>query len=112
MGTCRCTPPTTCGKLVAIKSLTRHHTPNLNAIGQAVPEIQKLGGPVRTCRVYQPGTSAYTELMDPQLHAEFHHNRPSRYRETAGGTFVISLKPRAIVGTDMIQHCSYIRQEG
>ena len=28
--------------------------------------------------------------MGPQLHAKFRRNRPSRYRETAGGTFVTS----------------------
>ena len=29
-------------------------------------------------------------LMGPRVHAKFQRNRPSRYRETAGGTFVTS----------------------
>ena len=28
--------------------------------------------------------------MGPRVHAKFQRNRPSRYRETAGGTFVTS----------------------
>ena len=45
----RCpTPPMTCGKQVL--SDPQPHIPNLNPIGQAVPEIQMRGLHVRTCR--------------------------------------------------------------
>ena len=45
------------------------------------------------------------QLMEPKLHAKFQHNRSSRYRVTAGGTFVTPLKrhaPRAIVTVVLI----------
>ena len=52
--------------------------------------------------------------MGHQVHAKIQHNRPSRYRDTAGGTFVTPFRrhaPRAIMGTDMIRHWSHTRQE-
>ena len=53
--------------------------------------------------------------MGPQVHSKFQRNRPSRYRETAGGTCVSPLRrhaPRATIGNDMIRQWSHTRQEG
>ena len=51
--------------------------------------------------------------MGPQVHTKFQRNRPSRYRHTAGGTFVTpfiqAAPPRATMGTDMVRHWSHIR---
>ena len=53
--------------------------------------------------------------MGIQVHAKFQRNRPSPYRDTAGGTFVSPLRwhaPRATMGTDIIRHWSQTWQEG
>ena len=41
--------------------------------------------------------------MGPQVHVKFQHNRPSRYRDTAGGTFVTS--PQVARATFHNVHC-------
>ena len=43
------------------------HTPKLNPIGRAVPEIQKCGLHVRTCRDTPPLTCVKRLVHDPQL---------------------------------------------
>ena len=59
----RCpTPPMTCGK-----HLLNDLQPNLNTIGQAVPEIQKRGVHVRTCRDTPPMNCVKHILHGPQL---------------------------------------------
>ena len=53
--------------------------------------------------------------MGSQSHAKFQYNRPSRYRETAGGKFVTPSgrhAPRATVGTGTILHWSHTRKKG
>ena len=57
------------------------YTPNLNTIGQAVPEIQK-DTEMRCARVHA------LQLMEPQLHTKFQHNRPSCYRVVADEAFM------------------------
>ena len=62
----RCpTPPMTCEKHVLSDPPT--HIPNLNTIGQAVPEIQKRGVHVRTCRDTPPMNCVKHLVPDPQL---------------------------------------------
>ena len=47
--------------------LDAHVRPNLNTIGQAVPEIQKRGVHVRTCRDTPPMKCVKHVVHDPQL---------------------------------------------
>ena len=52
--------------------------PKLNPIGQAVPEIQKRGLHVRTCRDTPPMTCVKHLVHDLQLITKIEPNRPSR----------------------------------
>ena len=62
----RCpTPPLTRGKHVL--SDAQPPIPNLNTIGQAVPEVQKRGLHVRTCRDTPPVTCGKHLAHEPQL---------------------------------------------
>ena len=65
MRTYRGIPPLTCDDLTDKETFNKQHTPNLNAIGSAVPEIQKRGVYVRTCRVVALMTCWKTELNIP-----------------------------------------------
>ena len=54
----------TCGKHVLSDPPT--HIPNFNTIGQTVPEIQKRGVHVRTCKDTLPMNCVKHPVHDPQ----------------------------------------------
>ena len=56
----------TCGKHL-LNDLQPTYLLNLNTIGQAVPEIQKRGVHVRTCRDTPPMNCVKHVVHDPQL---------------------------------------------
>ena len=92
------------------------HTTNLNTIGPTVPEIQKRGVHVRTCRDTPPVTTAYAAVngiaIACQLSNQSAEPLPSNSRRNICDTPQAARARCHNIGTDMIRYLSHARQEG